>query len=106
MQPRYPQSASFDDLPIGWASPRQDRGPLGLVLDHARRRAALRRMLPIPERRLASLVRALPPLRRQAEWLRLFGTSRARRAAAELNPRVYERWQSHYISRSFDLASR
>lgn len=28
------------------------------------------------------------------------------RAAAEFNPRVYERWQSHYISRSFDLASR
>ncbi|HXO99998.1 MAG TPA: DUF535 family protein [Luteibacter sp.] len=106
MQPRYPQSASFDDLPIGWASPRQDRGPLGLVLDHARRRAALRRMLPMPERRLAYLVRTLTAFRRQAEWLRLVGTSRAMRAAAELNPRVYERWQSHYISRSFDLASR
>lgn len=106
MQPRYPHSAPFDDLPLGWTSPRQDRGPLGLVFDHARRRAILRRSRPLPERRLAYLLRTLTAFRRQAQWLRLVGTSRAMRTAAEFNPRVYERWQSHYISRSFDLDAR
>ncbi|MDR6937670.1 DUF535 family protein [Luteibacter sp. 3190] len=105
MQSRYPHSAPFDDLPHGWASPRQpkERGPLALVIGHARRRAALRRSRPMPERRLAYLLRTLAAFKRQAEWLRLVGTSRVMRAAAETNPRVYERWQSHYISRSFDL---
>jgi len=106
MQPRYHQSAPFEDLPLGWAPDRQERGPLALVLDHARRRAALRRSLPMPERRLAYLLRTLTAFRRQAQWLRLVGASRAMRAAAESNPRVYERWQSHYISRSFDMATR
>ncbi|MGE7137556.1 DUF535 family protein [Luteibacter sp. NPDC031894] len=106
MQPRYPQSAPYEDLPLGWAPHRQERGPLALVLDHARRRAALRRALPMPERRLTYLLRTLAAFRRQAQWLRLVGASRAMRAAAESNPRVYERWQSHYISRSFDLATR
>jgi uncharacterized protein VirK/YbjX len=106
MQPRYHQSAPFDDLPVGWASHRRERGPVALVLDHARRRAALRRSLPMPERRLSYWLRTLAAFRRQAQWLRLVGASRAMRAAAETNPRVYERWQSHYISRSFDLATR
>jgi hypothetical protein len=44
--------------------------------------------------------------RRQATWLGLVGKSRAMRDAAELNPRVYERWQPHYISREFNLATR
>ncbi|URL58441.1 DUF535 family protein [Luteibacter flocculans] len=106
MQPRYPQHSTFDDLPLGWASSPRTRGPLALVIDHARRRAALRRQRPMPERRLAYLLRTLAAFRRQARWLGLVGASRAMRAAAETNPRVYERWQSHYISRSFDLVAR
>lgn len=106
MQPRYPQHSTFDDLPLGWASASRTRGPLALVIDHARRRAALRRQRPMPERRLAYLLRTLAAFRRQARWLGLVGASRAMRAAAESNPRVYERWQSHYVSRSFDLVAR
>jgi uncharacterized protein VirK/YbjX len=106
MQSRYQQSAPYDDLALDWARERPDRGPLALVLDHARRRAALRRSLPMRERRLAYLLRTLASFRRQAQWLRLVGASRTMRAAAESNPRVYERWQSHYISRSFDMATR
>ncbi|NID16401.1 DUF535 family protein [Luteibacter yeojuensis] len=106
MQPRYPHSAPFEEIPLGWAQSRQERGPLALVVDHARRRAALRRSMPVPERRLAYLLRTLTAFRRQAQWLGFVGASRAMRAAAESNPRVYERWQSHYISRSFDMATR
>jgi uncharacterized protein VirK/YbjX len=102
---RYPHSAAFDDPPLGWASPRRDRGPLALIIDHARRRAALRRSLPMRERRLAYLLRTLTAFRRQARWLHLVGASPGMRAAAEVNPRVYERWQSPYISRDFDLAT-
>lgn len=106
MQSRYQHSAPYDDLALGWPHERPERGPLALVLDHARRRAALRRSLPMPERRLPYLLRTLAAFRRQAQWLRLVGASRAMRAAAESNPRVYERWQSHYISRSFDMPTR
>jgi uncharacterized protein VirK/YbjX len=106
MQSRYQQSAPYDDLGLDWARERPDRGPLALILDHARRRAALRRSVPMRERRLAYLLRTLASFRRQAQWLRLVGASRTMRAAAESNPRVYERWQSHYISRSFDMATR
>jgi len=106
MQSRYQHSAPYDDLALAWPQERPGRGPLALVLDHARRRAALRRSRPMPERRLTYLLRTLAAFRRQAQWLRLVGASRTMRAAAESNPRVYERWQSHYISRSFDLATR
>jgi len=108
MQSRYPHTAPFDDLPRGWSSPRQapERGPLALIIGHARRRAALSRSRPLPERRLAYLLKTLAAFRRKAEWLRLVGTSRVMRAAAESNPRVYERWQSHYISRAFSLDAR
>jgi uncharacterized protein VirK/YbjX len=59
----------------------------------------------MPERRVTYLLRTLTAFRRQAEWLRLLGRSRAMRAAAEVNPRLYERWQTPYISRAFDLAT-
>lgn len=108
MQSRYPQSAPFDDLSLDWPSPRKDpeRGSLALVIDHAWRRAALRRSRPLPERRVAYLLRTLTAFRRQAAWLRLIGASRVMRAAAEANPRVYERWQTAYLSRTFDLGTR
>nr|WP_269447976.1 DUF535 family protein [Luteibacter rhizovicinus] len=52
------------------------------------------------------LLRTVMAFRRQAAWLGLVGGSRAMRDAAELNPRVYERWQTHYISRKFDMVMR
>ncbi|KAF1006274.1 MAG: hypothetical protein GAK28_02585 [Luteibacter sp.] len=66
----------------------------------------LRRKQILPEGRLRYFLSSLAALRRQASWLKLVGASRALRVAAELNPRVYERWQPHYISRDFDLAER
>jgi uncharacterized protein VirK/YbjX len=106
MQPSYPESTALHDLPLGWATARPTRGAFALVLDHARRRASLRRKGPVRERRLPYLLRTLAAFRRQATWLGLVGASRAMRDAARLNPRVYERWQSHYISRDFDLPTR
>ncbi|MET0936289.1 MAG: DUF535 family protein [Luteibacter sp.] len=106
MQPHYPDPTALHDLPLGWASPRSPRSALSLVLGHARRRATLRRRGRVHERRLPYLLRTLTAFRRQALWLGLVGASRAMRDAAEVNPRVYERWQSHYISREFDLATR
>jgi len=105
MQTPYPESQAMHDLTLAWATPRQRQGTLALVLDHARRRASLRRKGAVPERRLTYLLRSLAAFRRQMAWLDMVGRSRAMRAAAELNPRVYERWQRHYISRDFDLAT-
>jgi len=106
MHPHYPDPTTVHDTTLGWAPAPPARGALALVVDHARRRAALRRLGAIRERRLAYLMRSLVSFRRHAKWLRLVGRSRAMRDAAELNPRVYERWQTHYISREFDLATR
>ncbi|MET0256339.1 MAG: DUF535 family protein [Luteibacter sp.] len=105
MQTHYPESQAMHDLTLAWATPRRRRGTLVLVLAHLRRRASLRRKGAVPERRLAYLLRSLTAFRRQAVWLDLVGRSPAMHAAAELNPRVYERWQRHYISRDFGLAT-
>lgn len=105
MQTHYPESQAMHDLTLAWTAPRQRRGALALVLDHARRRASLRRTGAVPERPLAYLLRSLTAFRRQTAWLDLVGRSSAMRAAAALNPRVYERWQRHYISRDFELAT-
>ena len=96
---------TLPELPLGWRA-RPGHGGLRLLLAHARRRAALRRKQVLPEGRLRYLLSSLLALPRHASWLKLVGASRALRAAAELNPRLYERWQSHYISREFDLADR
>jgi uncharacterized protein VirK/YbjX len=106
MQPQYPDSTAIRDLPLGWQAAPASRGAFGLVFDHARRRASLRRKGAVREHRLAYLLRTLTAFRRQAMWLGLVGRSRAMRDAAEVNPRLYERWQTHYISREFDLAAR
>lgn len=105
MATHYPDTSAASELVPGWATPRPTRSAFALVLDHARRRASLRRRGPMPERRIAYLLRTLTAFRRQAEWLGLLGRSRAIRAAAEFNPRLYERWQAPYISRDFDLAT-
>jgi uncharacterized protein VirK/YbjX len=76
-----------------------------LALDHLRRRAGLRRQGALPETRLAYLLRSLAAFRRQTAWLDRVGRSRTLQTAAALNPRIYERWQRHYISREFDLAT-
>lgn len=106
MHPHYPDPTSLPDAKLGWASARPARGALALLVDHARRRAALRRQGAVRERRLPYLLRTVMAFRRQAAWLGLVGGSRAMRDAAELNPRVYERWQTHYISRKFDMVMR
>ncbi|URX63921.1 VirK/YbjX family protein [Luteibacter anthropi] len=98
-----PQTLS--DLPLGWPG-QPGHGGLLALLEHARRRAALRRRQVLPEGRLRYLLNSLVALPRHAAWLKLVGSSRTMRAAAELNPRLYERWQPHYISRDFDLAAR
>lgn len=106
MRPHYPDPITVHDNPLGWAPAHPGRGALSLVLDHARRRASLRRQGAVRERRLPYLLRSLVAFRRHATWLGLVGQSRAMRDAAAMNPRVYERWQSHYISREFDLTTR
>lgn len=105
MQTHYPPSQAMRDLARNRAVARPSRGAVVLALDHLRRRAALRRQGALPEPRLAYLLRSLVAFRRQTAWLDLVGRSRTLRAAAALNPRVYERWQRHYISRDFDLAT-
>jgi uncharacterized protein VirK/YbjX len=106
MHPHFPDPITVPDAELGWAPGRPARGSLALLLDHARRRATLRRQGAVRERRLPYLLRTLVAFRRQATWLGLVGSSRAMRDAAEVNPRVYERWQTHYISRKFDLSMR
>ncbi|QWT19380.1 VirK/YbjX family protein [Bacillus sp. NP157] len=106
MSSRYHATRALPDLPLGWASPAPASGGLRLVFEHFRRRAAQRHQIPLPEGRLRYLLRSVRGLSRQAAWLRLVGTSRDMRAAAEVNPRLYERWQPHYISRRFDLDTR
>jgi uncharacterized protein VirK/YbjX len=106
MHSHYPDPTAVPDVALGRPFARPPRHALALVLGHARRRAALRRRGSVREQRLPYLLRSLFAFRRQAAWLDLVGGSRAMRAAAELNPRVYERWQTHYISREFDLTTR
>lgn len=103
MQTHSSESPAVRDLT--WAASWPGRGALALVLDHARRRASLRRKGALPERRLAYLLRSLSGFRRHAEWLGLVRRSKVMCDAAALNPRVYERWQHPYISRDFDLAA-
>lgn len=105
MPTHYPEPTVGSDVSLAWSAPRPARSALALVLDHARRRESLRRRGPLPERRLSYLLRTLTAFRRQARWLGLLGGSRVMRAAAELNPRLYERWQKPYISPDFDLAT-
>jgi Uncharacterized protein conserved in bacteria len=107
MQPRTTPSRTLNDLPtLGWSKPAPEVGGLRLVFEHLRRRAAHRHRFPLTENRARYLWRALREFPRQAAWLRLVGRSRDIRAAAEVNPALYERWQPHYISRRFDLADR
>ncbi|HVI56668.1 MAG TPA: DUF535 family protein [Luteibacter sp.] len=106
MHPHYPDPTTVHDAAPGWAPARPARHALALVLDHARRRAALRRQGTVRERRLPYLLRTLLSFRSQATWLRLVGSSWAMRDAADMNPRVYERWQTPYISQAFSLATR
>ncbi|MGN6481512.1 DUF535 family protein [Luteibacter sp.] len=106
MQPRIAPSRTLHDLPLGWSPPATHPGGLRLMLEHLRRRAAQRHRFPPTGNRASRLWRTLRALPRQAAWLRLVGSSREMRAAAELNPALYERSQPHYISRRFDLADR
>jgi uncharacterized protein len=91
---------------MGWSHPAPDMGGLRLVLEHFRRRATQRHRFPMTENRMRYLWRTVREFPRQAAWLRLVGRSREIRAAAEVNPALYERWHLHYISRRFDLADR
>jgi uncharacterized protein VirK/YbjX len=106
MHSHYPDPTAVHDVTLGWHPVRPRTHALGLVLGHARRRAALRRQGSVRERPLAYLLRTLLSFRRQAAWLRLVGLSPAMQDAAGFNPRVYERWQTPYISREFDLSTR
>jgi uncharacterized protein len=106
MQPRITPSRTLHDLPLGWSPPAPDMGGLRLVIEHVRRRHARQGHSPRIESRVRYLWRTLREFPRQAAWLRLVGRSREIRAAAELNPSLYERVQPHYISRRFDLADR
>jgi len=105
MQSRYHAPRALHELPLGWGPPSGQSG-FRLMLEHLRRRAALRRRQPMPESRLRYLLGSLAGWPRQAAWLRWVAASRDVRAAAELNPRLYERWRSHYISRGLDPAMR
>ncbi|MGA7438970.1 MAG: DUF535 family protein [Luteibacter sp.] len=106
MQPRISHSRTLHDLPLGWSPPTADIGGLRLMIEHFRRRATQRHRFPVTENRVRHLWRTLRALPRQAAWLRLVGRSRDMRAAAEVNPALYERWQPHYISRRFDMVDR
>jgi uncharacterized protein len=89
-------------LPSRAAAPNAMR----LWLAHLHRRAVQRRAGALHEGRLRYLLKGLAGWRRQLDWLGRIATSPILRAAAQDNPRLYERWQPQAISRALGLADR